>query len=427
MKTHRLPPLIALLPVCLSLSLGTAVAPAHAADAAARTLDWGQAGRTGVASPPSLPAFSTTTPEHAVGKKVAFPAAPKVAAKGLFALEDRAIIIVGGKTTTAGTLKQALQAELAAKAGPPKIVNGGARKLDLAALVSPGGSGGPKPFPSGGIGPLLPKSGAKTAQTSGVLQGAQVIHAGATPVITGSKVAVGLGSLRCADKGLPKISESPGKLKAGGSATLWGQCFGDRPGRVEVIGQFPGGKLNLAFTAWDDNAIELAVPATVRGAADHVVSVTVVAADGRSSPAMQAQFVAQRERVEVPARLWSPDAAFELSATAETSHLVDPDDANEAHAGHTTRTLRVQPQCSLDTMDAIVHAGAVTGIHGWEQGPANEASVSIDWVGVCTNARATTDYNYLIVEGTREITIKSACRVAFETRAWAYCPAGIAP
>ena len=78
-------------------------------------------------------------------------------------------------------------------------------------------------------------------------------------------------------------------------------------------------------------------------------------------------------------------------------------------------------------MDAIVHAGAVTRINGWEQGPANEASVSIDWVGVCTNVRATTDYNYLIVEGTREITIKSACRVAFEARAWAYCPAGIAP
>jgi len=447
MKSLRSHPFLRLLPLCLGLSLAGTSPPSHAAvDTPAQLLDWNQAaprrpGTTVATDPagaqatepaklpvptrvlvaPGQPSMDGKPTERKTARSTAKTGAIK-ASKGLFALEDRTIIIVGGKKTTAGEAKRALQAELVAKAGAPKTVKGGTRKLDLA-----GHDGaGPKPFPfDGPIG--AHRRPTATTSTPSASQPAQTVRPGFAQSIAGNKDAVSLSALRCPDKGLPKISEVAGKLKAGGKATLWGQCFGDRPGRVELIGQFPGGKLTLAFTAWDPNGVELEIPATIRGAPDHIVSVTVVTVDGKASPAMQAQFIAARERIEVPERLWSPAADFDFSATAEATHLIDPNETNEAYAGHTARTVRVQPQCSLDTMDAIVHSGAISEIRGWEAGPPNEASVTIDWLGTCTSTKTTTNYNYVVVEGSSDISIKSACRVAFQARAWAFCPAGIAP
>ena len=434
MKTSHPFPQFPLLAICIGIALAIAAPTLRAADAPTRTLDWNRAAPDHALQQPiqpMQPAFGGHSAERAPEKKTAVPAAAARAGKGLFSLDDRAIIIVGGKNTTAGEVKRALQAEIAAKAGPPKTVKGGARKLDPTALLGPGQSG-PKPFPNGGVGALLPKGGTKaptptTTATASALQGAQTVRPGVTQTVSGTKEAVSLGSLRCPDKGPPKILESPGKLKAGGTASLSGQCFGDRPGKVELIGQFPGGKLTLPFMAWDNNAIELSIPMTIRGAADHVVAVTVVTTEGRTSTAMQAQFVAARERVEVPERLWSPSADFDFSATSATKALVGPEDLNEAHAGHASKTLRVQPQCALDTMDAVVISGGISQIRGWEEGPPNEAAVTIDWVGTCVNTKTTTNYNYLVVEGSPDVYTKSACRVAFQARAWAYCPAGIAP
>jgi hypothetical protein len=435
-KSFRSHPFLPLA-LCVALSFAGAAAPSHAAvDAPTNPLDWSQAAPSAQDNLPVLnralvPAAQPSVEGKAAGrtatKRTAKSGTTK-ASKGLFALEDRAIIIVGGRNTTAGEVKRALQRELVAKAGAPKIVKGGARKLDLAADVG----AGPKPFPAGGIGAYLKPTPATvkpvaTTATPSASQVAQTVRPGVAQSIAGNKQAVSLASLRCPDNGLPKILEVGGKLKAGGKATVSGQCFGDRPGRVEIIGQFPGGKLALAFTAWEPNTVELEIPATIRGAPDHIVSVTVVTVDGKASPAMQAQFVAARERIEVPERLWSPAADFDFSATAETSRLIDPNEVNEAYAGHTPKTVRVQPQCTLDTMDAIVHSGSISQVRGWEEGPPNEASVTIDWLGTCTDTKTTTSYYYGIVEGAQDISIKSACRVAFQARAWAYCPAGIAP
>ena len=456
MKTCRLIHHPLPLALCLGIALAGLAVPSGAADAPARSLDWSQtqpkasawsapADSAGarLGAPAAAPApgrAPQATASTSLDAKATSPAAEPAlarsgasrAAKGLFALDDRAIIIVGGKSTTAGQVKRALQAEIAAKAGAPKTVRGGARKLDLTALLGPGPAGA-KPLPNGGLGGLPPQGGTKTrtpttkAATASALQSAQTVRPGVTQTVLSSKEAISLGSLRCPDKGPPKISESPGKLKVGGTAALSGQCFGDRPGKVELIGQFPGGKLTLPFMAWDNNAIELSIPMTIRGAADHVVAVTVVTAEGRTSTAMQAQFVAARERVEVPERLWSPSADFDFSATSATRALVGPEDVNEAHAGHASKTLRVQPQCALDTMDAVVTSGGISQIRGWEEGPPNEAAVTIDWVGTCVNTKTTTNYNYVVVQGSPDVITKSACRVAFQARAWAYCPAGIAP
>ncbi len=262
-----------------------------------------------------------TPPAAGLNDKAGVKANAVKSPKNLFSLEDRAIIIVGGKQTTAGAAKKALYAEIAAKAGPPKTVKGGARKLDLAALnvTNSAVSGQPAPQKTmegpgvmgnkpGGIKPLIvSQSVAASRLSSQVAQGA--------PSTAFKNKVANISVLKCPGNGPPTISEVEGRLKPGGKVTLWGSCFGDRAGRVEIIGQFPGGKLKPAFTAWDMNGVELEIPANIRGAMDHTVAVSIVTADGKTSAAMPAQFIAARERVEVPERLWSPSARFELAAT----------------------------------------------------------------------------------------------------------------
>jgi len=88
--------------------------------------------------------------------------------------------------------------------------------------------------------------------------------------------------------------EEGGRLTPGGKFSVTGGCFGERPGRVDLIGQFPGGKLIVPFTGWDTSNVELDMPANIRGAGDHAVALTVVTAEGRTTPAMQGRRILSR-------------------------------------------------------------------------------------------------------------------------------------
>lgn len=394
----------------------------QAADPRAPSLDWGRAVAGQPLAPSGQPAFGGLSAPAPIQPKVVARPPALVRSMGLFALEDRTIVTVGGKSTTAGAVKQALQAQIAAKAGAPKTVHGGVRRL-ASEQRDPGPgvptrSGGGSMATGAPIGPTARPRATTVAQAS-AFDTAQAVRVHASPSVAADKGNASLASLRCPDQGVPTITESPGRLKAGGTATVWGQCFGDRPGRVEVIGQFPGGKLTLAFKTWDPNSIALEIPASVRGAPDHPVAVTVVTADGKTSTAMQAQFVASRERVEVPDRAWQPGAGFELAST-------NVDSTNPAAAGQIAKSVHVNPQCALDAMDAIVLSGGITQISGFENGPPNEAQVRIDWVGTCVDSKTTTSYTSIVAMGD-DISFKSACSVAFQVRTWANCPAGVAP
>ena len=174
--------------------------------------------------------------------------------------------------------------------------------------------------------------------------------------------------------------------------------------------------------------VDVEMPATIRGAGDHAVAVTIVTAEGRATPAMQAKFVAARERIAVPDRLWAPSAGFELASTVETVNTATHvNGVNSAASGQVSKSLRVNPQCALDEMDATVLSGGIKQISGWDQGPANEAAVTILWEGTCVNTHSVTSYNYGIFQVGDDFAISSACRVAFQARAWAYCPVGVAP
>ncbi|MEC5386654.1 hypothetical protein VVD49_13035 [Uliginosibacterium sp. H3] len=343
------------------------------------------------------PAFASTAVLQKPGAAATASATTKPV-KGLLYMPDEAVITVDGKRSTAGALKRQIDADLAQKAGPPKTVSGGTRQ---------------------------------PAQNQ-ALRGA-VIRSTTANVPLDRATAINVSQtnsaidLKCNDKGPPAIAEVEGHLKPGGKTSIWGRCFGELSGRVEMIGQFPNGKIVVPFTKWSMTSVEIEMPASIRGAADHAVAVTLITADGKVSLAKQAQFVAARERIEVSDRLWNPSAGFELSSTVETLNTdTGVKRNNPAQTGQIARSLRVNPQCALDNMEATVLAGNVTRFQGWEAGPANEASVTIDWVGTCINTTTTTNYHYVAAIG-GSITISSACKVAFATRAWAYCPVGIAP
>lgn len=413
-----------------SAQLGTQSAPAAPRQAATTTPAW------------TLPAASAAQPVAPVAGRTLLAEKSAVSRGSLFELADTTPVVAGGRKTTAGALKQSIRAALVAKAGAAKTVPGGQRlQADESRSAAVGGKrvqtqstrGGPAKNvpPGGGLGGLsdglfanLPAAAPKrpfgpAPTTATAESSAPLVHRSKA---SAKDPAFSVAETRCLDKGPPAISEVDARLKPGGKLTVWGKCFGERAGRVEVIGQFPGGTLSVAFTGWEQTSVDIEVPATVRGATDHTVAVTVVTADGKRSPAMQAQFVAARERVEVPDRLWSPGSAFELAAITESGSGT----VNAAAAGHLSRSLRINPQCGLHTMEAVVLSGSVSAIRGWEQGKANEASVTIDWAGTCLDTTTTTNYNYVVTED-REVSVRSACRVALQPRAWAYCPAGVAP
>ncbi len=343
-------------------------------------------------------------------------AAQAPAPNDLLQLDDRAIIIVGGKPVPAGEIKQEILAELAKLAGPPKTIKSGTRKSAVLAQANTGRVPLSRRMPQVASNEPASRLGVAAPPQARVGELASIKPPLRLDAISKGSVP-NARALLCLDKGPPTLSEVSGPLRPGKTVTLDGLCLGERPGAVEIIGQFPGGKLKPPFAAWTMTHIELTMPADIRGAVDHAASVTVVAADGRRTPAVQAQYVAARERVEVPESRWFPGPRFEQALAVNARSTSNP-----ARAGQLPRSVRVNPQCALNTMEVVVLAGAVTAINGWEDGLPNEASVAIDWLGVCLNT--TISKREILVGGIR---YESACRVALHARAWADCPTGVTP
>jgi hypothetical protein len=375
---------------------------------------------------PAQRAQITQPAQTSVGVKPVQNTSANKALKNVFDMDDKAIIIVSGKKTTAGELKKKIHAEIAKKSGPKKTVKAGARKLDLVALnVSQASLAGTT---------IQAREKAGRASAFAVVPVVQSTMSRTTPTKPGSldkstpvtAVAKTNNSAidkeaKCLDKGPPRIIQVLGNLKAGARTSIQGWCFGDRLGRVEIIGTFPAGKPVLPVIAWDMREIVFEIP-VIRHVTDQTVSVTVVSAEGKSSVNAQAQFVASRERVEVPDGLWSPNASFELSS-AQGGNAVE----NKAYAGQVVKKLRINPQCTLSDMVVDAQAGGINNINGFDQGLTNEASVSIDWVGACINTTTITSHHDFIVQEGDDYSWSSACRASFQARAWAYCPVGIAP
>lgn len=382
---------------------------------------------------PTTPAPTiATTPIMAKPSVMASPStsalAPKAATNGtnataptqgdLFKLADTSIIIVGGKPVTAGSLKAQMDAAFKAKAGSPKLVKAAPRKIDLQMM---------NVMSSSGTVSIGAKAGAVVlANNKAIALNPKPGFGSKAGALANTDAADSFRKIECTDKGPPNILEVGGKLVANGRVTLTGYCFGDKPGRVEVLGQFAGGKLVPAFSAWTKTSITIDIP-TSHGVGDGNVVVTVVSADNKTSNAVQAAFVATRERVEVPDRMWDGGGRFELSATTVLYDSTTRVSAvNPAAAGTLPKSIRINPQCSLDNMDVTSYAGAALSINGFADGPPNEANITIGWQGTCLETDTMHNYNYLFSVGV-DTKITSACQVILQPRAWAYCPVGVAP
>lgn len=350
-----------------------------------------------LASPPRQAAKETVQSASPAGPRVLNPQSqpPEVELAraatlpaDLFTMDDRAIIVVGGRQRQVGEIKRELAAELRRESGPPKTGRSPARAVSQAAMQAPRVSAPP----AGPGDTLRPEDLRGTGQT--VRDVLEYCH-----------------------RNPAKISRVSGALTPNGRVTIHGECFGTTTGTVEVIGQFPGGNMKLSFERWANFRIDAVVP-PVRGAVDHAVALTVVRADKTRTPAAQASFVAARARVEVPGRHWTPSHHFTHIDSSRASSTFSTPFGVEATASVTPFTLSINPNCSLEDASWTQRVGRVDAFDGWQHGPPHEARVDIRWTPRCTNK--TTRY---LFSG----TVESVCHVDFELKAWAQCPVGVAP
>ncbi len=340
----------------------------------------------------------------------------------LFKLEDRAIIIVGGKPVQAGAVKQELRNELKRLSGPPKVTRLPSRTARPINGSSPAGRAKAGPA----MQPNLSRPVPSVELRAGVATGATLGTANPRPLLPAADIVRDRGQrIPNCKSDPPEILQVQGQITPGGKFTLVGLCLGDQVGRVEMIGQFPGGNLRLTFSEWNANRIVAAVP-DVRGAIDHATAITVVrSGDQKRSAAMQSAFVAKRERVVVPDHHWAP--RNQISEVEVTTSESTPFNGKMIVTGSSpplpqvtsNYQVTVSPACALDSMEANASLGGVLAIHGWDDaGPPNVGNVRITWSPRCI----TQTYNFLASASQQRV-----CSVQVELRTWANCPVGIAP
>lgn len=349
-----------------------------------------------IAQPAATPGVPSKALQPAPRSDPAAPAASSNARPAdLFKMDDRAIIIVGGKSRPAGEVKREIKAELQRLSGAPKTMR--------AARAIP-----PQPQQ------VMSSPGPGASQ-----RGRYATAAGEPQAASGGLLERRAADLKMNCSALaPKITRVRGALSPNQRFAIEGMCLGPTAGAVEAIGQFPGGNMKLVFERWSESEIVAFVPA-VRGAADHAVALTVVRADGKRTPAAQANFVAARERVEVPERAWKPAPRLDHTDARSDSGLfhLPPDWSMPGKTG-TLLAVVVNPTCALDDVVATATVGAVTRLRGWGEGAPHESRLEVVWVPRCVRTK-----EVIVYYGSTE----EVCRIAFTAKAWASCPVGIQP
>jgi len=350
------------------------------------------------------PAITAVNTQPALAGKMAIPA-------NLMSVEDRAIIIVGGKPVAAGDLKRQLHAELRQQSVP-----GSAKLTRTPARVAPVG------VPLRDDPRIRPKIGAtdriEATQHAPGISGA---HGGGRDTLHARPAMSYMDAVNYCKTHSAEISGVRGTVTPNGRFKIEGMCFGDQTGAVEAIGQFPGGNMRLVFERWTDGEITAFVP-PVSGAVDHAIALTVVRLDKRRSPAAQAYFIATRQQVPVPPRSWNPGADFlRIEVDQGGGNIFSGYTVWGAGADSrvTPFTLFINPACALDSAAWNSSTGHVTAFNGWhDPGPPNQANLEVVWTPRCV----TQTTNYIVASSSQRI-----CSIDFQLSAWASCPVGVAP
>lgn len=367
---------------------------------------------TPVASPAAAPVTAIRPDATAVqASQYATVAGKQTIPGNLFSVEDRAIIIVGGKPVAAGDVKRQLVNELRQQSVAGTLTYRRANTANvpgaLPILENPGGGMGNVRQPRDRIEATtrVPSVGAYANSRDSIK---------ATPALSYTEM------MNYCKTHPAEISRVSGRVTPNARFKIQGICFGDQTGAVEAIGQFPGGNMRLVFERWTESEITAFVP-PVSGAPDHSIALTVVRLDKSRSPAVQARFIATRQQVPVPPRFWSPTSDF-------VKIEVDQGGGNIFSgytvwgAGSASRstpfTLLINPACELDSASWSSRTGRVEAFNGWENGPPNHANVDIVWTPQCT----TQTTNYIVASSSQRI-----CSIDFTVSAVANCPVGLAP
>jgi hypothetical protein len=185
----------------------------------------------------------------------------------------------------------------------------------------------------------------------------------------------------------------------------------------------------VAPLAWDMNEIRLVVPGNISGVPDHSAYITVSTQEGRITSPRPASFIALREHINVPTRLWQPTSLHSAADSMSFKNLAAEGtvwnslrDSHRTHGrdGRTTFQIQVNEVCALDTVDVEVRRGSVRSLSGWEAGPLHRAEATVDWRSSCVEIDV---HNNYVFDSSWDLTI--ACGIEFQMKATAYCPVGI--
>ena len=321
----------------------------------------------------------------------------RVLPDNFFELNDRAIIVVGGRQMQVAEVRKELSAELERLSGPPVTARSAARTgVEVATTQAT-----PSALLRGEAGSPIARVPRGTSASQGpspeVLQSTQTVR----------------GTIDYCKNNPAKILRVVGPLRPRQPFTIQGECLGDRSGTVEVAG-LPG---RVVFQEWSNHRIVAVLPA-VRGHPDKAVNLTVVRADKTRTAPFRADFVAARERVEVPIQKWTPNGQVRRQYASASGAMMFGEDLKPLYQDGEKFRLAVNPSCALIDAAWTQRVGRVTEFSGWEQGPPNAADVLIKWAPRCV----TRSTSFIVNLSSSEI-----CEIAFDLKAWASCPLGVAP
>jgi hypothetical protein len=209
-------------------------------------------------------------------------------------------------------------------------------------------------------------------------------------------------------------------VTSGGRFTIKGACFGDQPGKVELIGNLPSDAQRAAFEEWTNGRIVAVMP-RVSGAVDGTVAVTVTGSSGNRSAAKQAAFFVERVSVAVPAERWRP--ANRIYQAPKWTN-----DIGLTKDGETQLHVSVNPACWLDVAFANSRVGTVRTVAWLNEEPSkpHEGGVEVGWQTSCINKR-TSKLKWFVYVPYADTDEESVCAVDVVVDATAQCPIGVQP
>lgn len=342
--------------------------------------------------------------------------------QNLFSLPDAAVVQLPGRSASAGDVKRRLRTALAAQAHSPKTmtISRTIAGRPNQAPVSWGGSastrsswGGASPRRTIGLqpaGPFAVRPAATTAQT----------EAAGTPSNLLPATQAGTASMLC--RRSPPRVRAVGALTSGAQFQVAGDCFGTKMGAVEIAGNLPNGRIDAPILKWQAGLIVAEMP-PISGFGSGVVTVTVVDGAGVRSADANARFLASQQRIEVSSR-WTPSSHYRHDEVDPVEHEDWGPDPALYHANSATFQIAVNPQCALDTMQVVMRDGTYLSETGFENGPPNSSTATINVQESCIAARQVTD----VLGAPFSVSYSDAyCGTEYDLQAFAYCPVGVSP